>query len=117
MATEGRGRREALLSLSGGLFGSGQRPSGSTAERDEARRLLRRKLQWAKHAEHLRRDPDALLVLVAELYAELAKLRTEDATLRHAIRTRRHTLSGLIRCNSRASSTRTAEPGATGSLS
>ena len=52
------------------------------AERDEARRLLRRKLQWAKHAEDLRRDPDALLVLVAELYAELARLRKEASTLR-----------------------------------
>ena len=52
------------------------------AERDEARRLLRRKLQWAKHAEGLRRDPDALLALVAELYAELTKLRKEVSTLR-----------------------------------
>jgi len=53
------------------------------AERDEARRLLRQKLQWARHAEGLRRDPDALLVLVAELYAELESLRTEVARLRH----------------------------------
>jgi hypothetical protein len=51
-------------------------------ERDEARRLLRRKLQWASHADGLRRDPDALLALVAELYAELAKLRKELSTLR-----------------------------------
>ncbi len=56
----------------------------SLAERDEARRLLRRKLQWAKHAEDLRRDPDALLALVAELYAELTKLRKEASTLRQA---------------------------------
>ncbi|MCA1683880.1 MAG: hypothetical protein LC708_01940, partial [Actinobacteria bacterium] len=52
------------------------------AERDEARRLLRRKLQWAKHAEGLRRDPDALLALVAELYAELTNLRKEVSALR-----------------------------------
>lgn len=51
-------------------------------ERDDARRLLRRKLQWASHAEGLRRDPDALLALVAELYAELAKVRKEASTLR-----------------------------------
>ena len=56
------------------------------AERDEARRLLRRKLQWASHAEGLRRDPDALLALVAELYAELAKLRKEVSTLRQPAR-------------------------------
>jgi hypothetical protein len=30
-------------------------------ERDEARQLLRSKLQWAKHPEVLRNDPDALL--------------------------------------------------------
>ncbi len=52
------------------------------AERDEARRLLRRKLQLARHAEGLRRDPEALLVLVAELYAELESLRKEAAELR-----------------------------------
>lgn len=52
-------------------------------ERDDARRLLRRKLQWASHAEGLRRDPDALLALVAELYAELATLRKEASTRRH----------------------------------
>jgi hypothetical protein len=56
------------------------------AERDEARRLLRRKLQWAKHAEGLRRDPDALLALVAELYAELEKLRKEVSRLRVEVR-------------------------------
>jgi hypothetical protein len=52
------------------------------AERDEARRLLRRKLQWARHAEGLRRDPDALLALVAELDPELEKLRKEVSKLR-----------------------------------
>lgn len=52
------------------------------AERDEARRLLRRKLQWARHAEELRRDPDALLALVAELYPELERLRKEVSRLR-----------------------------------
>jgi hypothetical protein len=56
------------------------------AERDEARRLLRRKLQWAKHAEGLRRDPDALLALVAELYPELEKLRKEASRLRVEVR-------------------------------
>lgn len=55
------------------------------AERDEARRLVRRKLQWAKHAEGLRKDPDALLVLVAELYAELDRLRKEVASLRQRL--------------------------------
>jgi hypothetical protein len=52
------------------------------AERDEARRLLRRKLQWAKHAKDARLDAQELLALVAELYAELAKLRKEVSTLR-----------------------------------
>lgn len=52
------------------------------AERDEARRLLRQKLQWAKHAEHSNLDRQELLVLVAELYAELAKLRKEVSILR-----------------------------------
>ena len=56
------------------------------AERDEARRLLRRKLQWARHAEGLRRDPDALLALVAELYQELEKLRKEVSRLRVQVR-------------------------------
>jgi hypothetical protein len=52
------------------------------AERDEARRLLRRKLQWAKHAKDARLDAQELLALVAELYAELARLRKELSTLR-----------------------------------
>jgi hypothetical protein len=52
------------------------------AERDEARRLLRRKLQWAKHVEDGRLDAQELLALVAELYAELARLRKEVSTLR-----------------------------------
>jgi hypothetical protein len=34
------------------------------------------------HADGLRRDPDGLLALVAELYAELARLRKEVSTLR-----------------------------------
>jgi len=55
------------------------------AERDEARRLFRRKLQWAKHAEQARLDPPELLALVAELYAELAKLRTEVSMLRRKV--------------------------------
>ena len=54
------------------------------AGRDEARRLLRRKLQWAKHLKEGRLDPQELLALVAELYAELAKLRKEVSTLRAA---------------------------------
>jgi hypothetical protein len=52
------------------------------AERDEARRLLRRKLQWAKHVKDAHFDAPELLALVAELYAELAKLRKELAALR-----------------------------------
>jgi hypothetical protein len=56
------------------------------AQRDEARRLLRRKLQWATHAEGLRQDPDALLGLVAELYQELEKLRKEASRLRVQVR-------------------------------
>ena len=55
--------------------------SRAIAERDEARRLLRRKLQWAKHAEGLRNDPDALLALVSELYAEQQKLKATIAGL------------------------------------
>lgn len=56
------------------------------AERDEARRLLKRKLQWARHAEGLRRDPDALVALVAELYPELEMLRKEVSKLRLRVR-------------------------------
>jgi replicative superfamily II helicase len=52
------------------------------AERDEARRLLRRKLQWAQHAKDAHFDAHELLALVAELYAELAKLRKELAALK-----------------------------------
>lgn len=55
--------------------------SRAIAERDEVRRLLRRKLQWAKHAEGLRNDPDALLALVSELYAEQEKLKATIAGL------------------------------------
>jgi hypothetical protein len=46
------------------------------AQRDEARRLLGRKLQWARDAKHLRDDPDALLALIAELNQQVADLRT-----------------------------------------
>jgi len=52
------------------------------AERDEARRLLRRKLQWASHARDAQLDAPELLALVAELYAELSKLRKELSALR-----------------------------------
>jgi hypothetical protein len=55
------------------------------AERDEARRLLRRKLQWAKHAGAAHLDTQELLAMVAELYAELARLRKEIATLRRTV--------------------------------
>lgn len=39
--------------------------------RDEAQRLLKRKLAWAKNAAQLRDDPDALLAIVAEQRALL----------------------------------------------
>ena len=52
------------------------------AERDEARQLLKSKLQWAKHPEVLRNDPDAVLALVADLYQELAELRRQLKDLR-----------------------------------
>jgi hypothetical protein len=55
------------------------------AERDEARRVLRRKLQWAKDAGASHLDPQELLALVAELYAELAKLRKEIAGRRRTV--------------------------------
>lgn len=55
------------------------------AERDEARRLLRRKLQWAKHAGAAHLDSQELLAMVAELYAELTRLRKEIATLRRTV--------------------------------
>lgn len=55
------------------------------AERDEAQRLLRRKLQWAKDAGASLLDSQGLLALVAELYAELAKLRKEVAGLRRTV--------------------------------
>ncbi|MEO7198344.1 MAG: hypothetical protein ABIZ50_07705 [Solirubrobacterales bacterium] len=46
---------------------------------------MRRKLHWATHAEGLRGDPDALLALVAELYAEVSKLRKENSLLRRKL--------------------------------
>ena len=59
-----------------------QAAKAARAERDEARQLLRRKLQWAKHPEVLRNDPDGLLALVAELYQELAELRQQVGDFR-----------------------------------
>ncbi len=49
------------------------------AQRDEARRLLRRKLQWARDAQHLRDDRDAMLALIAELNQQVADLRSRLA--------------------------------------
>ncbi len=46
------------------------------AQRDEARRLLGRKLRWAKDAKHLKDDPEALLALIAELNQQVADLRS-----------------------------------------
>ena len=54
-----------------------QATKAARVERDEARQLLRSKLQWAKHPEVLRDDPDALLALVADLYKELGELRRQ----------------------------------------
>jgi predicted nucleic acid-binding Zn-ribbon protein len=54
-----------------------QAAKAARAERDEARQLLTSKLQWAKHPDVLRHDPDALLALVAELYMELTELRRQ----------------------------------------
>ena len=82
MATEGGGGRETSRHSERRAAREKAAARRLLAERDEARRLLRRKLQWASQAEGLRRDPDALLALVAELYAQLAKLRKEVSTLR-----------------------------------
>ncbi len=84
MAAKSGGGREAGFRRRASGGQAREKAQRSLADRDEARRLLRHKLQWAKHAEDLRRDPDALLVLVAELYAELARLRKEASTLRQA---------------------------------
>ncbi len=54
-----------------------QAAKAARTERDEARRLLTSKLQWAKYPEGLRSDPEALLALVADLYKELAELRRQ----------------------------------------
>ncbi|MDP8931583.1 MAG: hypothetical protein M3O70_24195 [Actinomycetota bacterium] len=54
-----------------------QAAKAARAERDEAQRLLTSKLQWAKHPEGLRNDPEALLALVAELYEDLSELREQ----------------------------------------
>jgi hypothetical protein len=56
------------------------------AERDEARRLLRSKLRWARDARVLRDDPEALLALVAELRRELDGCRRELVLARQALR-------------------------------
>jgi hypothetical protein len=50
-------------------------------ERDRALALLRRKLQWAGRPDELRRDPDKLVALVAELteVREQYRLRAERA--------------------------------------
>ncbi len=47
------------------------------APMDEAQRLLRRKLPWARHAD----GPDAFPVFIAELYDEQERLRKEVAGL------------------------------------
>ena len=65
------------------------RAQRSTAERDDARRLLRRKLQWAKRVSAMpgvRDDPQALLAIVAELHQELARLRRERQVLHKLLR-------------------------------
>jgi hypothetical protein len=56
------------------------------AERDEARRLLRSKLRWARDARVLSDDPEALLALVAELRRELDGCRRELVLVRQALR-------------------------------
>ncbi len=65
------------------------RAQRSTAERDDARRLLRRKLQWAKRASAMpgvRDDPQALLAIIAELHQELAWQRRERQVLHKLLR-------------------------------
>src|SRR5207253_10936272 len=65
------------------------RAQRSTAERDDARRLLRRKMQWAKRVSAMpgvRDDPRALLAIIAELEAELARLRREREALHKLLR-------------------------------
>jgi len=61
------------------------RAERSTAERDEARRLLRRKLQHARHItgdERVRDDAPTLVAIIAELYKELELLRRENQRFR-----------------------------------
>ena len=45
------------------------------AERDQAQRLLRNKMQWSRDARPLRNDPDSLLALIADLRRELEEQR------------------------------------------
>lgn len=63
-------------------------------ERDEAQRLLKRKLQWSRDARVLRNDPDALLALVAELRIELDQARRELALTRRLLDDTTRALAG-----------------------
>ena len=65
------------------------RAQRSTADRDDARRLLRRKLQWARRVSAMpgvRDDPRALLAIISELHQELARLRRERQVLHRLLR-------------------------------
>lgn len=66
-----------------------ERAQQAIAERDEARRLLTRKLQNARHAAAIpavRDNPNELLAIIAELYPELDRVRQENKKLRTRLR-------------------------------
>jgi hypothetical protein len=60
------------------------------AERDDAQRLLRSKLQWSRDARPLRNDPDTLLALVADLRCELEEQRRQLARARQLLNIAAH---------------------------
>jgi hypothetical protein len=55
------------------------------AERDQAQRLLRNKMQWSRDARPLRNDPDSLLALIADLRRQLAEQRHELAQVKQLL--------------------------------
>jgi len=66
-----------------------ERAQQAIAERDEARRLLTRKLQYARHAAatpSIRDNAQELLAIIAELYPELDRVRQENKRFRALLR-------------------------------
>jgi AT-hook transcription factor len=55
------------------------------AERNQAQRLLRNKMQWSRDARPLRNDPDSLLALIADLRRQLEEQRHELAQVKQLL--------------------------------